>query len=321
MVPARERLWRYAKTTGWLPANPVRPHLTFEEILSRRIGRTPPCSWPDATSVAAVYDQLGVCWFTSQGRLFKAWDKTVQEMLPQAMHPFRDGRAPGEAVADGTGNIFLSIPAGQRSVPHEYVFVAAPHAPPRIQVRLEQPGLMKQGLAKLICEETATGRVEFTWRADGGIWHRPQSGGELVLAGLPPGEHRIEALAMDGATLCAAQPTQLVAQIKTSVAVQAAWLLERSLSTTNQEERQEAFSGLLALGSESLPEVQRALAKATDAQWPLLKALEQQLEHEQQGRASETVHWLPVNAAACSRHTGISSWISRIQGRFVHDWE
>jgi hypothetical protein len=176
---------------------------------------TPPegCPVEPHRVTCTAYDRHGVCWMRDYDmRLWKCFHGAAAIFME---HGSKDDPLHGdsckiyEAHVTDSGHAFLRI-ALSADDEQDYLHVRPRHPVPVSEAKLDQ---VSGSSAKL-----KFGKAEWhVWRVDGGKWSAATKEREAVLAGLEPGGHEIEVLALNAEITPAIKTAKLPCHIAESI--------------------------------------------------------------------------------------------------------
>lgn len=142
---------------------------------------------------AAVRDNLGVYWFTLQGRLYKSISGAYVEVFSKGeAHPFASTQRIKDVFVDRTGNAFLKT-ASSATFNQSWFQISPKSPPPDAFITLQRPA---GDSLKALLRTDSRSRVPYRWQLDDGPAHFVEDG-MLSLNSLPCGRHKLTVAALD----------------------------------------------------------------------------------------------------------------------------
>lgn len=214
-----------------------------------------------------VMDNLGTCWLTWQGALYKCVPgRCVKVFGADEVNPFVSWRQLREAFVDARGNAFLLTASAAMNV-----FIVKPKsAPPRTALAVEPAGA---GAVRIKLQAGAGQPVGFRWRLDDGPW-QPTEKDTLSLRDLPVGRHRVEVSGVDAELQTEAPAATAAFEISVDPTQQLADLIA-GLSDPDYARRKSAVDALALQPDRAVPALREARETAdADRRWWIDAALQ-----------------------------------------------
>ena len=147
-----------------------------------------------SSDVAAVRDNLGVYWFTLQGRLYKSISGAYVEVFSEGeAHPFSSTQRIKDVFVDRTGDAFLKT-VSLATFSESWFQISPRSPPPDTFITLERTA---GDSLKALLRTDSRSRVRYRWQLDDGPAHFAEEG-VLFLNSLPYGRHKLTVATLDG---------------------------------------------------------------------------------------------------------------------------
>lgn len=214
-----------------------------------------------------VQDNLGTCWLTWKGQLYRAVPgRCLPVFAPGEPNPFISPQDLREVFVDPRGNALIESAAYRMNW-----YIVKPKAPPpQATIALERTG--EDSLVAHLDPHT-TGEVTFHWQLDNGEWQN-SADRSLPFDHLPNGPHTLRVTATTEDLNSQATPTEATFSIHIDVARQIAGLVAQ-LNSPDYAKRKAAVEDLARQPSLAIPALEKARpAAGPDNQWWIDVALQ-----------------------------------------------
>lgn len=250
--------WQQDNTGKWtsIPFQSHWPTDIWSEGQNRPGRPIPPDGCVTNHPDSIIMDNLGTCWLSWQGDLYKAIPgRCVKVFGPDELNPFRSIHDLRKAFVDPRGNAFLLTASSRMGV-----FIIKPNSPqPQVTITL---GAIDRDSVKAELHTNSTSPVHFRWQLDAAPWQATDDAA-LSLEGLPNGTHKLTVSALTDDLLPEAKPAVATFKIKVDPRRQLADLIKK-LSDPDYEQRKSAVNALALQPATAVPALRKARAAADD---------------------------------------------------------